>query len=170
MDKILIFLSFFCFSGLLFAQLPTVILSGDSGGRTDGSQWSSADLQGKVHLLFYVDPDEKDLNEHVADALKKSKFNKNKFTTVAIINMAATWMPKFAIASALKSKQEKFPDAIYIKDLKKVLVKKWKLKDDSSNVLLFSTSGKLLFNQAGKLAKKQLQDLLVLIKQNIKDI
>ena len=29
------------------------------GGRLDGKPWSSEELQGKVHVLFYVDPDER---------------------------------------------------------------------------------------------------------------
>ena len=55
-------------------NLPELTLKGEEGGRVDGKPWSSKELTGKVHVLFYVDPDEKDLNEHVADRLKKEDF------------------------------------------------------------------------------------------------
>jgi len=57
-------------------------------------------VAGKVYVLFYVDPDEKDTNNEASDALDREKFPSEKFQTVGIINMAATWLPNFAISSA----------------------------------------------------------------------
>ena len=46
---------------------PKVVLKGDLGGRLDGTQWSSEELVSeKVIVLFYVDPDESELNNHVS--------------------------------------------------------------------------------------------------------
>jgi hypothetical protein len=54
---------------------PKIILEGDLGGRLDGTAWNSEELiSGKVMVLFYVDPDEADLNNHVSDALKAENF------------------------------------------------------------------------------------------------
>ncbi len=36
---------------------PKVELKDKLGGRLDGTPWSSEELRGKVHVLFYVDPD-----------------------------------------------------------------------------------------------------------------
>jgi len=47
---------------------PKVELKEKLGGRLDGKPWSSEELQGKVHVLFYVDPDEKDTNNPASDA------------------------------------------------------------------------------------------------------
>ena len=62
---------------MLLAELPIgeippkVVLKGNLGGRIDGTQWSSEELVSeKVIVLFYVDPDESELNNHVSDALK----------------------------------------------------------------------------------------------------
>ncbi len=45
---------------------PKILLEGDLGGRLDGTAWNSEELiSGKVMVLFYVDPDEADLNNHV---------------------------------------------------------------------------------------------------------
>ncbi|MEA3521813.1 MAG: YtfJ family protein [Campylobacterota bacterium] len=144
-----------------------VTLEGDNGGRIDGSAWSSEMLQDKVHILFYVDPDEKDTNNALSDALKAKAFDRGNYASVAIINMAATWLPNFAIASSLEAKQEKFPHTIYVKDLNKILVEKWEIADDSSNVLLFDKSGKLIYLHEGKLEDDEINKVISLIEEHI---
>ncbi len=168
MKNIIIALSFLC-SLNLFAEeaLKKVILEKEDGGRLDGTSWSSEELKDKVYVLFYVDPDEKNLNEHVADLIKKQSFSKEKMTSVGIINMAATWLPNFAIASSLKEKQKKFPDTIYVKDFKKVLVKEWGLKDDSSNVLVFNKNGQVLIKILGKATDEEAEKVVALIRSNL---
>ena len=47
--------------------LPTATLSGDLGGKVDGSGWNTEELKGKVQVIFYVDPDEKNTNNHVSE-------------------------------------------------------------------------------------------------------
>ena len=69
-----------------------------------------------------VDPDESDLNNHVSEALKAEKFPLEKYGSIAIINMAATWLPNFALNMKLKSKQENYKNTVYVKDLQKILV------------------------------------------------
>jgi predicted transcriptional regulator len=61
---------------------PKVELKEKLGGRLDGKLWSSEELQGKVHVLFYVDPDEKDTNNDTSEALDKEKFSRDKFQSV----------------------------------------------------------------------------------------
>ncbi len=146
-----------------------VTLKDDQGGRLDGSPWTSAALNGKVHVLFYVDPDEKDVNEALEAALADAKFPKEKYGSVAIINMAATWLPNAAISSSLKSKQEKYPEVTYVKDLGKNLVKTWQLKDDAYNVLAFDKQGKLLFAKDGTLAKSDIDSFVTLVRQHLDD-
>lgn len=147
--------------------LPVVTLAGKDGGRVSGEPWSSEELHGKVYVMFYVDPDEKDLNNHVSDALKKEAFSKEQYGSVAAINMAATGLPNFLINRSLKSKQKEFPDTIYIKDMRKVLVEKWGIEDDNSDVLVFAPDGKLVFYRAGKLSKDDIKELIETIKANL---
>ena len=102
----------------------TISLQEKLGGRLDGTPWSSEELKGtKVSVIFYADPDEKDLNNEASEALQKEAFSREKFQSYAVINMGATWLPKFIISGILKSKQKKYPDTIYVKDYKKVLAK-----------------------------------------------
>jgi uncharacterized protein len=155
-------------AGAELGQVPQKVeLKDNLGGRLDGKPWSSEELKGKVHVLFYVDPDEKDTNNETSEALDKEKFPSEKFQSVAIINMAATWMPNFAISSSLKEKQEKYPRTLYVRDYKKVLVQEWKLADDSSDILAFDKSGKVIFRKDGKLTPDEIQTLVKVIKDNL---
>ena len=145
----------------------SVTISGENGGKTDGKAWNSTSLKGKVHIVFYVDPDKKDVNEALSKALKKRHFDRSKYASVAIVNLAATWMPNVAIEAKLKSKQKEFPDTTYVKDKKKVLVKKWNLADDNSDILVFDKKGKLIYKKFGKLSKKEIALVLELIEKNL---
>jgi YtfJ family uncharacterized protein len=146
---------------------PQVALQENLGGRLDGAAWRSDELKGKVHVLFYVDPDEKDTNNDASEALDKEKFPAEKFQSVAIINMAATWMPNFAISMSIEDKQKRYPRTIYVRDYQKVLVGAWKIADDSSNILAFDKQGKLIFRKDGKLSPEDIQKLIQAIKDNL---
>ena len=144
-----------------------VTLSGDNGGKADGSAWSSSMLKGKLYVMFYVDPDKKDLNNAFADALKAKKLSRKKYASIAILNMAATWLPNALIESKLKEKQKKFPHTLYVKDKNKVLVKKWQLADDNSDILIFNKKGKLVYKKFGKVTAKEIPSVIALIKKNL---
>ena len=146
---------------------PKVELKEKLGGRLDGTPWSSAELQGKLSVIFYVDPDEKDTNNDASEALNKQKYPEDKYQSFGIINMAATWMPNFAISSALKDKQKRYPKTIYVRDYKKVLVKEWNIADDSSDVLVFDKKGELIFRKDGKLSAAEIQTLLKVIREHL---
>jgi len=155
-------------AGAEVGQVPSKVeLKDNLGGRLDGKPWSSDELKGKVHVLFYVDPDEKDTNNEASEAIDKEKFPTEKFQSVAIINMAATFMPNFLISSSVKEKQEKYPRTLYLRDYKKVLVQEWKLTDDSSDILAFDKAGKIIFRKDGKLTPEEIQKLIKAIKDNL---
>jgi len=146
---------------------PKAELKEKLGGRLDGQPWSSAELQGKVSVLFYVDPDEKDTNNEASEALNKEKFPDDTYQSFGIINMAATWLPNFAISSALKDKQKRYPKTIYVRDYKKVLVHAWNIADDSSDVLAFDKKGVLIFRKDGKLTAAEIQTLIKVIREHL---
>ena len=149
-------------------QVPSAVeLKEKAGGRLDGTPWRSEELKGKVHVLFYVDPDEKDTNNEASEALDREKFPGEKFQSVAIINMAATWLPNFAISSSIEEEQKRYPRTIYVRDFKKVLVDAWKIADDSSNVLAFDKSGRMVFRKDGKLSPEDIQNLIKVIRDNL---
>ena len=159
---------------MLLAELPIgeippkVVLKGDLGGRIDGTQWSSEELVSeKVIVLFYVDPDESELNNHVSDALKAENYPKEKYGSIGMANMAATWLPNFAINMKLKSKQEKHKETVYVKDLDKTLVKKWGLSDDNSVVVVFGKDGRVLYSVDGKFTDAQVKEIVKVVWNNL---
>ena len=155
-------------AGIEMGQVPKEVeLKGDLGGRLDGSPWNSKELKGKINVIFYVDPDERDLNNEASEALKKEKFPKDKFQSYGLINMDATWLPNFIISSSLEEKQKRYPTAIYVRDYNKVLVKEWGISDDNSDVLVFDKQGKLIFRKDGKLNDKDIQNLLKGIRAHL---
>ena len=153
---------------LTLGEVPKeVILSGDNGARVDGTAWHSNMLKDKVYVFFYVDPDKKDDNEAFIDALHEKNYNKEKYGSVAIINLKATWLPNFAIEKKLKAKQKEFPNTIYVKDKTKYLVKEWNLADDASNILIFDKEEKLIYQHEGAITDEEMQKAFMLIEENL---
>jgi len=133
---------------------PKVTLSvGDSG-----KSWSSQSLRRGKHLVIYMDPDER---KNVEPLLQKIQHLKTKrFTTVAIVNLAATWMPNSVLISKLKEKQKSMKKTIYLFDKQKTLVKKWGLKDDNTIVMVLGPKGKLKLKKTGKLSGSDVREIL----------
>ncbi|MEN4045397.1 YtfJ family protein [Sulfurimonas sp. NWX367] len=154
---------------LTIGEAPkNVTIEGEKGGLVTGGAWNSNMLKNKVFVMFYVDPDEKDVNEDFSQALKKKHYReKGAFGSIAIVNMAATWKPNFAIEAILKGKQKEFPKTIYVKDKDKTLVKEWNIADDASNIVIFSKDGKVLFYKSGKMSEDDTQKAFQIIEENI---
>ena len=164
MKKILlIFISVTFFIADVSAELPLgekpplVILP---SGNIDGSAWKSKEIIGKVFVLFYVDPDEKEINQHVKKALVKEKFPLDQFGFIAVMNLAATWIPNFAIESMLKNAQKESTNTIIVKDKTKELVKKWALRDHCFDVVAFDKKGRVIFSKDGKLLAEDIKTLI----------
>lgn len=164
---LLLFMTTTIYALKIGAPLPSVTLQGDAGGRVDGTPFVSDSLRGKVYVVFYVDPDEKDLNNPLSDALKAQGYDRTRFASVAIINMAATWLPNFAINASLEKKQEKFPHTLYVKDLQKVLVSAWSIADDESDIIVLDREGRVLFVYEGRLDETQIQRVITLVGEHL---
>ena len=156
-------------SALTVGEIPSsVVIDGDNGGMVlDGSAWNSSTIEDKVYVMFYVDPDEKDTNNLFSATLKEKKYDRANYGSLAVINLAATWKPNFVIESILESKQEEFPDTIYVKDKNSVLVNEWKVEDDASNILIFSKRGEVLFYKSGKMSTEDISNAINIIESNL---
>jgi len=115
---------------------------------------------------MYVDPDKVKVNAHVEDALAAESFDRDKVASVAVITMAATWKPNFAIDMLLQKKQEKYPDTLYVRDLRGVLVDAWGLVDNGYHVLVVGRSGEVLFSGANGLSEAQVAQLISTINRH----
>ena len=147
---------------------PEIVLSDKKGGFVQGdAPWNSATLKGKVSVLFYVAPAQKELNAHVSAALREAQFPAAQFQSYAVVNMAASSWPNFMIESKLKASQEEFPRTLYVKDKEKVLVSQWKLEDHANNVVAFDKTGTVIFLVKGKVPPEQVKELIALIRSHL---
>ncbi|MEA3286160.1 MAG: YtfJ family protein [Candidatus Marinimicrobia bacterium] len=161
-------LSIGLFAGLPVGQnAPLLTLSGDEGGRVDDSAWSSNELVGKVWVVVHADPDESDLNNAATEALKAEDYPDDIYGSTAIINMAATWKPNFAIDMILSGKQEDYPSTVYVRDIDNKVGKVWGLADDSNNITVFDPSGKVIFAVEGQLSAADIKTMISLIDAEI---
>ena len=168
-----------CLLGLSFlfapivsnAELPvgstpkTIVLQGEQGKLVDGGgPWKSDLFKGYVTILFYVDPDESDLNNAASEALKDANLPADQVRSVAVINMDATLLPNFLIQGKLEDKQKEYQNTLYVMDYKKVLVNEWGLGDHNSDVVIFDKQGKVLFSVDGQLNDSQIKQMLTAVK------
>ena len=156
------------FAGLPVGQkAPLLQLSGGEGGRVDDTAWSSAELVGKVWVVVHADPDESETNNEATEALKAKDYAKDVYGSTAIINMAATWKPNFAINLILEGKQEDYPSTVYVRDNDNKVGDVWGLADDSNNICAFDPNGKVLFSVDGQLSAADIKKLISLIDAEI---
>ncbi len=133
-----------------------------------GAEYSlaSPDFQGRVLSIFYVDPDEKDMNSHVEDALLKDPDldRKVSYKGLGITNLKATILPNFIIKSIIKSKQKK-TGAIILLDYDYTIHNQWGLKNDSSDVVVLDKDRICRYIYNGKLPQEEVAKLLAIIKE-----
>ncbi len=173
MKKVSLSILFVLLSVGLFAGLPVdqnaplLNLSGDEGGRVDDSAWSSSELVGKVWVVVHADPDESEMNNAATEALKAKDYPEDVYGSTAIINMAATWKPNFAINMILEGKQEKYPSTVYVRDFDNKVGKVWGLADDSNNIVVIDPSGKVILSVDGQLSAADIKKMISLIDAEI---
>ena len=93
--------------------------------------------KGKVISVFYVDPDEKDLNLHLEDALLTDPGLERdiNYKGLGIADLKSTIKPNFIIKVIVKSKQEK-TGAIVLLDYDWTVMNLWGMAKDSSTVAI----------------------------------
>lgn len=126
----------------------------------------SPEYKGRVMSIFYVSPDEKDLNNHVEDALLKDKDldRKNAYKGLGITNLKASNMPNFIIKSVIKSKQEKTGSVILL-DYDYSILNLWGMKNHSSDVVVLDKERICRYIYKGKLPPEEVTKLIDIIKE-----
>jgi len=108
----------------------------------DDKQYTMQDWAGKVLLINYNDPDEKDTNDHFNDAIKakvkEGILKETAFKGIGIADCRASWKPDSLIRSFGAAAAEKYKTVILF-DYNASLREAWGLKDDSANVILLDT-------------------------------
>ena len=125
-------------------------------------------FKGKVLYIAYVDPDEKDTNNHVEEALKKEReaggLDKTRYEGFGIVNLKASGLPNFIIKSSIKSKQEK-TGAIILLDYEHGILNLWGMKNDSSDVVVLDKERICRYVYHGKLPQDELVKMIGIIKE-----
>jgi len=83
----------------------------------------------KLIVIFYNDPDVKDVNDPLSDALKAKNFSKEKYAGIGIANCKDTWAPNSAIRMMVRKKEKQFPGTLILLDEDLLLAKAWGLGD-----------------------------------------
>lgn len=113
---------------------------------------------GKVLLVNYVDPDEKDLNEHFTDAMKKAKDDgllfDESYKGIGIVDFAASWKPDFLIRSFAADKAKKY-NTIILFDYDAVMRESWGLKADTANAILLDKKGVVQYISMGRVPDEE---------------
>ena len=145
-----------------------VILSGDNGGLCGGADWKSSSLKGKVNLVLYVDPDKQSWVKPLVVKLDSAHFAPDSLGITFVLNTDATIIPDFLIRNRVQKKAKTSPEIAYVLDRTKMLVRKWKLKDDNINVLLLDASGNIIQKHHGQMSQEFINQFLTKINQSIK--
>ena len=143
---------------------PEITLQDSKGGLVNGEVWSSSILTQRVNVLFYVDPDEKDMNQNFKNILREKNIEKDKLKVSVVVNLSATWIPNFALEQALDEAQKEDKMVTFIKDKKRILVQEWELQDEASTILIFDKEGKLIYQNIGELSSSEIEKVMKLIE------
>ena len=126
--------------------LPPLTLEGNNGGDSSSKAWHSQNLEGKVHVLLYMDPDKRKEAMPFLDTLNAKQYDKKKYSTVAIVNLAATWMPDAILEAMLSKIPNELNNTEFVFDKRNYILAKWDTKDDASNVVILDENMKVLYS------------------------
>jgi predicted transcriptional regulator len=125
-------------------------------------------FKGKVLYIAYIAPAEKDLNNHVEDALKKERdsggLDKTRYEGFGFANLKSSNLPNFVIKAFIKSKQEK-TGAIALLDYDYTIHNLWGLKNDSYDGVVLDKERICRYVYNGKLPPEELAKMIQIIKE-----
>ena len=148
--------------------LPQVTLEKENGGTSNDKPWHATSLKGKVHVVLYMDPDERKGTQPLLDALNQLDVDPKAYSTIAIVNLSATWMPDYILESILSKKQKELKNTSFVFDKEKMLVKKWQMTDDASNILIVDKNSKILYQKVGNASNEEVAYILKMLSDTLK--
>jgi predicted transcriptional regulator len=75
----------------------------------------------KVLLIQYTDPDVKDINDKLSDAVKAKKFDAKVYQGIGIANCKDTWIPNAGIRMKARQKEKQYAGSIVMLDEKHII-------------------------------------------------
>ncbi len=99
----------------------------------------------KVLLIQYTDPDVKDVNDKLSEAVKAQKFDQNKYQGIGIANCKDTWIPNAGIRMKARQKEKQFVGSVIMLDENLILANALGLGDcNGKGVLLVVGKDKVI--------------------------
>jgi predicted transcriptional regulator len=99
----------------------------------------------KVLLIQYTDPDVKDINDKLSEAVKAKKFSDKLYQGIGIANCKDTWIPNAGIRMKARQKEKQFVGSVIMLDEDHVLPKALGLGDcNGAGVLLVVGKDKVI--------------------------
>ena len=91
----------------------------------------------KVLLIQYTDPDVKDVNDKLSDAVKAKKFDARLYQGIGIANCKDTWIPNAGIRMKARQKEKQYAGSVILLDENHIVPKALDLGDcNAMGVLL----------------------------------
>jgi len=75
----------------------------------------------KVLLIQYTDPDVKDINDKLSDAVKARKFDEKLYQGIGIANCKDTWIPNAGIRMKARQKEKQYAGSVILLDESHIL-------------------------------------------------
>ncbi|MEI6274908.1 MAG: YtfJ family protein [Prolixibacteraceae bacterium] len=99
----------------------------------------------KVLLIQYTDPDVKDINDKLSEAVKAKKFSDKLYQGIGIANCKDTWIPNAGIRMKARQKEKQFVGSVIMLDENLVIPKALGLGDcNSIGVILIVGKDKII--------------------------
>ncbi len=99
----------------------------------------------KVLLIQYTDPDVKDINDKLSDAVKAKKFDEKLYQGIGIANCKDTWIPNAGIRMKARQKEKQYAGSVILLDEARILPTSLGLGDcNSMGVLLVVGKDKVI--------------------------
>ena len=101
----------------------------------------------QVVVIFYTDPDSKDVNEPLSNAIKAKNYTKEKYSSIGVGNCADTWLPNSAVRLGARQKEKEYPNSVILLDFDHVLLKSWNLNDcnDKGVIIIIGKDQKIKY-------------------------
>ncbi len=90
----------------------------------------------KLVTVFYTDPDVKDVNDPLSNAIKERKYSATKYQGIGVGNCADTWIPNAAIRMKSREKEAQFKGSIILLDTDHILKKAWGFKETNETAIV----------------------------------
>ena len=174
MKKVSLILAFCLLLGIF--SLPSTALALQKGDYVKNTEIRDArdkplfipSLKKRLVLIFYVDPDEPNLNREFAEAMKKTNFPAEYLTAMGIVNMKdAPLLPDWLLRFMVRREIESDPRAkgVIFTDPDNLLQKAWKMGSCNNKfvIILIDKSGEVLFIKKDKMTQQEITGTIDLI-------